>query len=387
MKERRFVEAKVSELGEAEVLRRWNGFRSVCRFIDDRASAGINPKDLPGSDDYGLELVPTGSGRRVVFLGIETTLEEHNGRFVTFAARDKQHAFAFQLIRFPSWTTCLPRAVTIGTMIGMLTRTLILTSKVTRFIDECKFLLNEFKKRGYPDGVIRTAVHRFAHRRLELDGRRQVVASILSELDRVGPNERQDTSAPAPPVESGRAEVQHPHRDPAPAASNPIPDEPHRNGASEPEQRPWGRIRGTLRFRLPPRASRVACGVPAPAIEKALHGIREELAASVQHQATNQPTPPPAINLAPVVNVDARSAPHVEFRPQLEFQPQLNPQFHVQPQLACTVTPQIECRPTLQVYPQIECNPTLQVHPQIECTVTPPQIESYPRQQVHPQSE
>ena len=124
-KERKYVERKIAELGEAEVLRRYYGFRYHCRFIDD-FYAPIHESEFPTSSDYdGLELCTTGTGNDVVFLGIKAEISTE-GR-VNFFARDKQQGFDCRIVRFPSFDSNMPRHIMTGTIVGMLTRTLQLS--------------------------------------------------------------------------------------------------------------------------------------------------------------------------------------------------------------------------------------------------------------------
>jgi hypothetical protein len=204
MRERKWIEARILGIGLRGVIDIYKGFRGVFRFIDDRLST-LPPVMLPSSDDYGgLQLVPTGDGNQAVFLGIQCTLERHNDRFVTFAALDKAHGFKFTLVRFPSWSTCLPRRVAIGTMMGMLSRTLILTSRISAFVVECRFLLRQFIKRGYPEHAIKTALFRFARRRILPPDRSVVTANILSGVD-FSTGELTDVAQPVLPLSAAVA--------------------------------------------------------------------------------------------------------------------------------------------------------------------------------------
>jgi hypothetical protein len=155
VKEKQFVNRKVAELGEQEVIRRFHGYRFVLRYIDDRVAPNYAPGALPDADDYGLHIVDTAVGRSVVFLGIEASVADGA---VAFKARDKQHSFTFPIVRFPSWHSTVPACIRVGTVIGMLVRTLRLTSKLDDFLDESTFLFALFQRRSYPSKDMRAAV-------------------------------------------------------------------------------------------------------------------------------------------------------------------------------------------------------------------------------------
>ena len=160
-KEKRFVNAAVERLGEDEVVRRFFGFQFNARYIDDLispAAAGF----VPSPSEYGLDLVDTGEGSEVVFLGIQVSVENE----VTFKARDKQHAFSFAVVRFPTWHSTVPERVRTGTVIGMLVRTLRLTTTTADFLHEAEFLFGLFQDRGYRCAEMKCAVVKFTQRHI-----------------------------------------------------------------------------------------------------------------------------------------------------------------------------------------------------------------------------
>ena len=146
--ESRWVDAKVNELGEQAVIDRYQGFLFHRRFVDDIFAPG-DLSSLPTEDDYdGLELATTYQGTRVIYLGVQVSAEEDR---VRFRARDKQQAFDFKIVRFPSWESCVSKAAKRGTIMSMLTRTIRLTSDVSDLIDECRIMLQHFRDRHYPE--------------------------------------------------------------------------------------------------------------------------------------------------------------------------------------------------------------------------------------------
>ena len=89
VKEKRFVNRMLAELGEDEVQKRFHGFKYHLRFIDDIIAPTL-PQELLLA--YGLQIAVTGEGKEVVFLGVKTTVSQAG---VSFRARDKQAAFSF----------------------------------------------------------------------------------------------------------------------------------------------------------------------------------------------------------------------------------------------------------------------------------------------------
>ena len=188
-KECKFVEKKLEELGEAEVLKRFHGFRFHLRFIDDLLAPTSNIEDIP---DYGIEFVKTSkSDTSVTFLGVETTLHPDEP---IFKAMDKQHSFKFIITRFPSFHSSIPRTIRIGTVIGMLVRSLRLTSETDHFINESEFLLRLFIDRGYGPGDLREAVAKFGTRHVHPRWSVSVKDRLRRVIDKLFTPDEQTTS-------------------------------------------------------------------------------------------------------------------------------------------------------------------------------------------------
>lgn len=158
VKEKRFVNRMISELGEDEVQKQFHGFKFHLRFIDDIIAPTL-PQQLLSA--YGLQIVVTGEGKEVVFLGVKTTITPTE---VSFRARDKQAAFSFSLVRFPSWHSAVPKHVRVGTVMGMLSRTIQYTTFTKDLLEEATFLLKQFQARAYPIEEIRQAINKFSNR-------------------------------------------------------------------------------------------------------------------------------------------------------------------------------------------------------------------------------
>ena len=192
--ESRWVDNKVSELGEQAVIDRYHGFRFHRRFVDDLFAPG-GESSLPSEADYhGLKLATTYQGSRVVYLGVEVKVTD--GR-LSFRARDKQQAFDFKIVRFPSWESCVPKSVKRGTIMGMLTRTIRLTTDVSDLIEESRTMLRHFRERHYPEPFIVSSVKAFARRCVQSKFRAQFLQSLL-EPPRVPP-------PPTPPLRPSAA--------------------------------------------------------------------------------------------------------------------------------------------------------------------------------------
>jgi hypothetical protein len=99
-----------------------------------------------------------------VFLGVKFTVQEDLS--VKFAARDKQHNFDFKVVRFPSTSSAMPKSVLVGTVIGMLVRTITLTSTFKDLWEEFLFLFRQFRERGYTPPLLRDASAKFAQRHI-----------------------------------------------------------------------------------------------------------------------------------------------------------------------------------------------------------------------------
>jgi hypothetical protein len=272
-KERQYVERKIEELGEDEVMRRYEGFRYHCRFIDD-LYAPLPDDDFPSDADYGgLRLVKTyeshRAGEAVIFLGIKAELTT-DGK-VIFSARDKQQAFEFKIVRYPSFDSNVPWHCKVGTIVGMLCRTLQLTTLTPHFIAECRFVLSCFRERGYTDRLLRAGVYKFAQRFIAAHARKSIAEAILEAPSREPqPNAAGDdaesisssssSSSPTSPRSRRASSTSHTSSssssdagDP-PAGTPPPPIGP----ASAPPPPPPGRLRsGRVRSEPAPRSLRI----------------------------------------------------------------------------------------------------------------------------------
>ena len=174
-KENEYIDKKIAEHSEAEIEERFRGFRYHRRFIDD-LFAPCSREDMPGEADYKLKIEVTGSGPSVVFLGVRVTID---GDRLIYAARDKQHAFDFKVMRFPSWKSTVPQACKRGCIMGMLCRTMNLTTTTKDFIAECRHFVRLFREREYPDDFIRSSVQRFLARNIISAHRRRFLQEIV----------------------------------------------------------------------------------------------------------------------------------------------------------------------------------------------------------------
>jgi hypothetical protein len=196
VKEKRFVNRMLAELGEEEVQKRFHGFKYHLRFIDDIIAPTLPPELLSA---YGLQIVVTGEGKEVVFLGVKTTISQAG---VSFRARDKQAAFSFSLVRFPSWHSAVPKHVRIGTVMGMLSRTLQYTTFTKDLVEEVSFVLSQFKARSYPADEVRNAVikfsNRYVHPRWNKEFKEKLLAIVQTLWTMAPGNELRQEDAPRP---------------------------------------------------------------------------------------------------------------------------------------------------------------------------------------------
>lgn len=222
-KEKQFVEACIARLGEDEVKRKYHGFKYVLRYIDDRISPAYDDEDaLPGREAYGLDLTETARSTEAVFLGIVVNTDA-NGE-VTFVASDKQKFFNAPVIRFPTWHTKVPEETRIGTVIGMLVRTLRLTTMMDDFFAEAQYLIQLFRERSYAKQTMRHALYKFASRHV----RPRYTQRMREELNKM--IEDWDVPEPirlVPPQPNNDVDEQPAVQDDAVATDSP---EPHRPG-------------------------------------------------------------------------------------------------------------------------------------------------------------
>jgi hypothetical protein len=162
--EKEFVDKKVAELGEDEVIKRYLGFRFNLRYIDDLIMPDLDDQIAPcmSEADYGgCKYSITGRGTKVVFLGIQVTKEKN--RAPIFRAQDKQQFFDFTVVRYPTWYSTIPRHVRVGTLVGMLVRTMRLTTNNDDFFAEVKYLYQLFRARQYKLDEMKQGIQKFLH--------------------------------------------------------------------------------------------------------------------------------------------------------------------------------------------------------------------------------
>jgi hypothetical protein len=168
--ESRFVDGLVAQKGAPFVMNTYHGFLFNGRYIDDcigpryDATGTMTPAQYGGCQ-YAITNAIDQAGNyiynRALFLGIQCSVTPTG---VEFKAHDKQQAFDFIIVRFPSWHTNLGKPHRVGTIVGMLVRTFRLSTKMDDALRETKLLIGLFKKRGYLKDDVRTGLAKFLKR-------------------------------------------------------------------------------------------------------------------------------------------------------------------------------------------------------------------------------
>jgi hypothetical protein len=206
MCEREWVDSMIFKYGEDEVHRRWNNFRSFCRQMDDIFFPMINSDyedNLPTTFDYAnLEFSTTFQGQYVEFIGLQVRLvPNHSGRNeVRFSCLDKSEKLKYNLIRFPAFSSTIPKVMITGCITGALVRCLSLTTRTTDFLDMAAKTLNYMiTERFYDVQTVKSAVFKFSKRHVN-DVGKDIVQAILSKVgtphDQRSTNIIQDPNAP-----------------------------------------------------------------------------------------------------------------------------------------------------------------------------------------------
>jgi hypothetical protein len=179
-KEAKFVDEIVQRLGEQRVLREYDGFRHNCRFIDDTLS-NLPYTHNPSSADYGgLGLHGAESGVKVNYLGL--TISVNEGPLPTIKVRDKSVKFNFDLVRYPTVHTNVPAHSRIGTLVGMLVRSVRYTTTITQFREEIPLLLRNFATRGYGYAHMNEAIRKFVFRNVKKQYRNETRTHLLRTM-------------------------------------------------------------------------------------------------------------------------------------------------------------------------------------------------------------
>jgi len=178
VKEKRFVERLIDKYGEKVVIDKYHGFRYNLRWIDDLISPQYDTEGLPTLSDYGMEFAVTGQGHEVVYVGVRLNV---SGTEPIFTCRDKQQAFDFSVIRFPSWHTTVSPSIRVGCVIGMLVRSIRLTTMMKDFFREAKYMFGLFQSRKYVHKEMLLAIAKFTDRHIQ-PRHRSCIATALRQL-------------------------------------------------------------------------------------------------------------------------------------------------------------------------------------------------------------
>ena len=160
--ERRFVLSLQEAIGTQRILDEYHGFRFVTRYIDDRHNA--KGTVMPAAIDYaGMVLVRVGCSddiSGVKTLGIRVTFSSPLSSNV-FALEDKQLAFNFPILRYPTAFTAIRRCVQLGCVIGMLKTAGQFSSNESVFIECLETKFDVLRSRGFHPSIVRQAAMRF----------------------------------------------------------------------------------------------------------------------------------------------------------------------------------------------------------------------------------
>ena len=214
-KEYKWVTKQVEELGEEKVIKDFDGFNFVLRYIDDRIAADIPASELPTSRDYGLEIVETGVGNDIVFLGIRGQITDAG--CLHFKSRDKANAFDFKVIRYPTWDSNLPEHIRIGCVIGGLVRVFTFTSLYRTCVEESRAFLAEFiREKGYREKTMRSGLTKFCHRHLHPRLRSQFIKDmqpVMIGFFKPPPPEQRSSTVDNAEVNINDTELQQTHEE------------------------------------------------------------------------------------------------------------------------------------------------------------------------------
>jgi hypothetical protein len=196
-KECRWIDYTIQMYGKEVVARTYDNFRGFQRYIDD-LFANVLSHQLPGADCYGdLTLKITGEGRQVDFIGVRCQQGNEEGR-VCFKVQDKQKNFEFNLIRYPSANSTVPKCISIGCIVGALSRAASCTTQLTDFIEEATGQMRIFVKRGYNESTLKAGIWKFAKRQIEPLHRHIFATTLINNLYKDVTIEPSHTAAPPP---------------------------------------------------------------------------------------------------------------------------------------------------------------------------------------------
>ena len=124
--ESEFVDAQLLHRPIADIRKACNCWLTTSRYIDDRTSIyDDSVRDYasywPSANDYdNCALVKASDSKPAprVAIALGLRIQENQRRFIV-ATRDKQTAFNFQILRYPTPTSTLQRSVSVAALIGI----------------------------------------------------------------------------------------------------------------------------------------------------------------------------------------------------------------------------------------------------------------------------
>jgi hypothetical protein len=136
---------------------------AICRYIDDIWSAGV---PLPSQEDYGMSYTKTAEGASVVYLGVRSYLEEHQGKKeLHLTVYDREEQYPYHIVRYPEFGSVVPRQQVGGVIMGRLVHCQETCTHMKDFKESVATVLRHAMWRGYARRLVQSVWSRFLFQR------------------------------------------------------------------------------------------------------------------------------------------------------------------------------------------------------------------------------
>ena len=136
---------------------------AICRYIDDIWSAGV---PLPSQEDYSMAYTKTAEGDSVVYLGVRSYIEEHQGRSgLHLTVYDREEQYPYHIVRYPEFGSVAPRQQVGGVIMGRLVHCQETCTHMKDFKESVATVLRHAMWRGYARRLVQSVWSRFLFQR------------------------------------------------------------------------------------------------------------------------------------------------------------------------------------------------------------------------------
>ena len=152
------MEAILANEEKGQRARQQHGYMNAKRYVDDCVTLESAAWMLPTEEEYGLKYSSKDSAETGIFVGFK--YQSLKDRFVV-SMGDKQNVIRFPLTRYPQAESTLPRAISIGSIVGCLNYARQMGERDETFIGNAMDLFGIIAQRGTMPAVFVKGVEKY----------------------------------------------------------------------------------------------------------------------------------------------------------------------------------------------------------------------------------